>query len=239
MFDFYVFNIYLRVLILNVFEFLLFVLSTYCLLSSPFLCLNTAVCFEAAVKIFTERIQGRKQASLVLFEGNKHPSSVFVLVVTVAVDLVADRHFLAVTFYQSVLWVFVLIGRAFPCRNYQEFWTVSCIRLLWHLFWFLVLFFQFFVRLRWATAGSWPALPIYLVRSLRDWFCCSSIQFGHGCVHRIPSGIGKVVSVQETASLISASFSSWSPRCPCTFSSCHVYFLASSAEYTISAWSQP
>ena len=103
MFDFYVFNIYLRVLILNVFEFLLFVLSTYCLLLSPFPCLNTAVCFEAAARIFTERIRDREQASLALFKGNKYPSFVFVLVEAAIVDLVADRHFLAVTFYQSVL----------------------------------------------------------------------------------------------------------------------------------------
>ena len=34
-------------------------------------------------------------------------------------------------------------------------------------------------------------------------------------------------------------FFSWLPRCPCTFSSGHVYFLTSSAKYTISVWSQP
>ena len=102
----YIFNNYLRVLILNVLEFLLFIISTYCLLSSLFPCLNTTVCFEAAARIFTEKIRGREHTFLALFESNKYPSSTFVLVVTAVVDLVAATHFLTV-FTQSVLSVFV------------------------------------------------------------------------------------------------------------------------------------
>ena len=75
-------------------------LSFYCLFFWRIVCSvvfylseHISLFFEAVARIFTERIRGREQASLALFEGNKYPSSFFILVVTVVVDLVADRHF--------------------------------------------------------------------------------------------------------------------------------------------------